>query len=95
MGNDYGGGPSEFEIGIPMFEIQSMAQAEMSPMQIIVASTHNAARVSGLIDQLGTLEAGKIADILVVQGNPLENLNYLENIQIVIHNGTIIRNENN
>lgn len=91
LGNDYGGGPGEFELGIPMYEIQKMSEAGMTPMQIIVASTLNAAHISGVDEQLGTLEAGKIADILVVQGDPLENLDALKNIQLVIHEGIIIR----
>lgn len=93
LGNDYGGGPGEFELGIPMYEIEMMTAAGMTPMQIIVASTLNAAHVSGVEDQLGTLEVGKIADILVVQGDPLQDLGNLENIQLVIHEGVIIRDE--
>lgn len=92
-GNDFGGGPGEFELGIPMYEIEMMTVAGMTPMQIIVASTLNAAHVLGIEDQLGTLEVGKIADILVVQGDPLQDLGNLENIQLVIHEGVIIRDE--
>ncbi|HEX2995342.1 MAG TPA: amidohydrolase family protein [Anaerolineales bacterium] len=93
LGNDYGGGPGEFELGIPMYEIEQMSAAGMTPMQIIVASTKNAAIVSGIDDQVGTLETGKIADVLVVSGDPLDDLQSLINIRMVIHNGTIIRNE--
>lgn len=95
LGNDYGGGPGEFEIGIPMYEIEQMKRAGMTPMQIIIASTKNAAFVSGVIDQLGTLEAGKYADILIVSGNPLDDIQNLQNIRMVIHSGTIIRDDNN
>lgn len=94
LGNDYGGGPSEFELGIPIYEIEQMSEAGMTPMQIIVASTRNAAIVSGIEDQVGTLEAGRIADVLVVSGDPLEDLKNLTNIRMVIHNGTIIRDDN-
>jgi imidazolonepropionase-like amidohydrolase len=92
LGNDYGGGPGQFELGIPMYEIEMMSQAGMTPMQIIVASTLNAARVSHVENELGTLEPGKIADVLVVKGNPLQDLNALRNVQMVIHSGVIIRN---
>lgn len=94
LGNDYGGGPSEFELGIPMYEVEQMSEAGMTPLQIIVASTKNAAIVSGIEDQVGTLKAGRIADVLVVAGDPLEDLENLTNIRMVIHNGTIIRDEN-
>jgi imidazolonepropionase-like amidohydrolase len=91
LGNDYGGGPGEFELGIPTYEIEQMSRAGMTPMQIIVASTQNAAIISGIDDQVGTLEAGKFADVLIVSGNPLDNLQNLTNIRMVIHNGAIIR----
>ena len=93
LGNDYGGGPGEFELGIPMYEIEQMSEAGMTAMQIIVASTKNAAIVSGIEDQVGTLELGRIADVLAVSGNPLADLQSLRNIRMVIHNGTIIRDE--
>lgn len=93
LGNDYGGGPGEFEPGIPMYEIEQMSSAGMTPMQIIVASTRNAAVVSGIEEQVGTLEPGKFADVLVVGGDPLQDLHNLQNIRMVIHNGAIIRDE--
>ena len=81
LGNDYGGGPGDFELGIPMFEIEMMTSAGMTPMQIIQAGTYHAAITVGLEDQIGTLEAGKIADILVVGGNPLVDLQKLTDIR--------------
>lgn len=93
LGNDYGGGPGEFELGIPMYEIEQMSAAGMTAMQIILASTTNAALVLGIGDQAGTLQAGRIADVLVVSGNPLDDLQNLRAIRMVIHNGTIIRDE--
>jgi len=44
-------------------------------------------------DELGTIEAGGIADAVVVDGNPLENVECLENVVIVIHNGFVIRDD--
>jgi imidazolonepropionase-like amidohydrolase len=93
LGNDYGGGQGDFEMGIPMFEIEMMTSARMTPMEIILAGTNNAAIAVGREEQIGTLEAGKIADILVVNGDPLADLQKLTDIRLVIHNGTIIRQE--
>ncbi|HSA99018.1 MAG TPA: amidohydrolase family protein, partial [Anaerolineales bacterium] len=93
LGNDYSPGPGEFEMGIPMYEIEQMSRAGMTPMQIITASTKNGAIVSGIDDQVGTLEPGKIADVLVISGDPLDDLQNLLAIRLVIHNGTIIHNE--
>jgi imidazolonepropionase-like amidohydrolase len=93
LGNDYGGGPGDFELGIPMYEIEQMSAAGMTAMQVIVASTKNAAHVSTLEKDLGTLEAGKIADVLVVGGDPLQDLQALRQVRVVVHNGVVIRNE--
>ena len=93
LGNDYGGGPGDFELGIPMVEIEEMAASGMTPMQIIEASTRNGADELRLGSQVGTLEAGKSADILVVAGDPLADLQALRKVSLVVHNGTIIRDE--
>jgi len=95
LGDDFGGLPTtlnpQFVLGMPMPEILWMAEAGMTPMQIIVAATQNAARVCGLGAELGTLEAGKTADVLVVNGDPLSDLNALLNVRLVIHRGVVIR----
>ncbi len=62
-------------------------------MQIILASTRDAAYVCRVDDVLGTLEVGKVADVLVVNGDPLQDLHVLEDVRLVIHNGVIIRAE--
>jgi len=91
LGTDYGGYRCDFDLGMPMTEINLMLQADMTPMQIIVSATKNAAHVSNLGEEIGTLEPGKIADILVVVGNPLEDIQALTDVQMVIRNGVIIR----
>jgi imidazolonepropionase-like amidohydrolase len=90
LGNDGGLLPG-IEIGMPIREIEMMQTAGMSPMEIIVAATRNAAFVCNREDTLGTLEVGKIADVLVVNGDPLENLQALKDVRLVIHQGVIIR----
>jgi imidazolonepropionase-like amidohydrolase len=95
LGNDYTLVPQNnfdhFDLGMPMHEIDRMSEAGMTPMQIIVAGTRNAAHVCGLEQELGTLEAGKIADILIVSADPLQDLSALTQVQMVIHSGEIIR----
>lgn len=90
LGNDSGLLPG-IEIGMPMREIEMMAEAGMSPMEIILAATRNAAHVCNQDETLGTIEVGKIADILVVNGDPLSNLQVLRDVLLVIHQGVIIR----
>jgi imidazolonepropionase-like amidohydrolase len=91
LGTDYSGYRCDFDLGMPMSEIDLMLQADMAPMQIIVAATKNAAHVCNLEEQIGTIEPGKTADILVVAGNPLEDIQALTDVQMVVHNGVIIR----
>ena len=95
LGSDYTDIPQNdfphFELGMPMHEIECMAGAGLTAMQIMVAATRNAARVCGLGEELGTLEVGKTADVLVVDGDPLRNLAALTHVRLVIHLGEIIR----
>ena len=95
LGNDYTFVPQNsfdhFDLGMPMHEITCMSEAGMTPMQIIVAATLNAAHVCGLEAELGTLDVGKLADILIVNGDPLQDLSVLTQVKMVIHSGEIIR----
>jgi imidazolonepropionase-like amidohydrolase len=95
LGTDYAGYSSEFDLGMPIREIEFMQAAGMTPMQIIVAATKHAAKVCNLENEIGTLEPGKIADILIVKGDPLEDLHALLDVLFVIHRGEIIRSKEN
>jgi imidazolonepropionase-like amidohydrolase len=94
MGNDYTAIPQNnfdhFDLGMPMHEITRMSEAGMTAMQIIVASTRNAAHVCGLEKKLGALEVGKLADILILDADPLQDLSALTQVKMVIHSGEII-----
>jgi imidazolonepropionase-like amidohydrolase len=67
----------------------------MSPMEAIVSATRTNAELLGVEDRLGTLEPGKTADLIVVDGNPLEDLsvfeNALEKVLLVMKAGTIMK----
>ena len=95
MGTDYSYTFNiEFEIGMPLREMQLMEEGGLTPMQIIVAGTKNSARVCGLDHELGTLERGKIADLIVVGGDPLEDLSVLKHgLVMVVHSGVVIRDD--
>jgi len=93
LGTDYDGYTTPFDLGMPITEIRLIEEAGMSPMQIIIAGTKNAALVCNLENELGTIEPGKIADITIVYDNPFEDLESLLNVQIVIHNGEIITDQ--
>jgi len=93
LGTDFDGYNCPFDLGMPIREIKWMKHAGMAPMQIIIAATKNASRVCNLEDSIGTLEKGKIADLLIVRGNPLEDIEALLNLRMVIHGGQIIRDK--
>jgi imidazolonepropionase-like amidohydrolase len=62
-------------------------------MEAIVAGTRNAAENLRLLDDLGTLEAGKLADLVVVDGDPLANISILKNldcIKLVVKDGATV-----
>jgi imidazolonepropionase-like amidohydrolase len=77
--------------GLSMSEINALKNSGLSPIEIIVAATQNSAYVCGILDQAGTVEPGKTADILVIAGDPLQDLGALAETQLVIHRGKLIR----
>jgi imidazolonepropionase-like amidohydrolase len=91
LGTDYAGAPNiDFDLGMPIHEIESMQEAGMTPMDIIVAATRHAAHVCNLDQEIGTLKAGKAADILVVDGDPLEDIHALTETKMVLREGVSV-----
>lgn len=86
MGTDTGP-PGRFQGFFEHLELEMMVESGMTPMQVIVSATGDAARCHGRNGQLGTLAAGAAADLLIVNGNPLENIRNLRNIDAVWING--------
>ena len=73
-------------------ELKCMVDHGMSPLEGITAATRTAAEVLGLGNRIGTIEPGKIADMILVQGNPADNIDILvdsENIKYVIKEGQL------
>jgi imidazolonepropionase-like amidohydrolase len=76
-------------------EMELMVKAGMTPMQSIVSSTKIASRACGLGEKLGTLEKGKIADFVALDGDPLRDISILqkkERIRMIVKAGQIIKN---
>lgn len=64
----------------------------MTPLQAITAATKNSAELCGLLDTLGTLEAGKLADVVIVKGDPSQDADLIgdnANILLVIKEGAV------
>jgi imidazolonepropionase-like amidohydrolase len=79
--------------GLNAHEFGKMVGMGMSPLQAIQAATLNAADLIGWTDRVGTLEAGKFADIIAVQGDPLANVRVLENVQFVMRGGEVVKRQ--
>lgn len=70
-------------------ELHAMALAGIPPIDVIRIGTINGARALGVSDRLGTVEAGKLADLVVVRGNPLEDIRRTRDVRLVIKAGKV------
>ena len=70
-------------------EIELYVQSGFTPMEAIQAATTVPARVMGLDKELGTIETGKRADLVLISGDPLQDIHNTRNVEYVITNGTM------
>ena len=71
--------------------VEALAAEGMKPSAIVHAATSSAAELLGMQDRIGTLEPGKLADVIAVPGNPLDNISDLEHAAFVMKNGVVVR----
>ena len=82
--------------GILPRELEQYVEFGMTPKQAILTATKVGSQLLGLEKEIGTLESGKQADLILVTGNPLKNIRDLQNIHIVIKGGMVVNlSENN
>ena len=74
-------------------EFHQMVDLGMKPIAALKAGTSADADLLGLADKIGTLESGKLADVVAVPGNPVENIRQTEHVFFVMKDGTIFKNE--
>lgn len=72
-----------------MYEVKALGTV-LSPLEVIESMTIQAARFLDIDDRLGTLEPGKVADLVIVDGDPLEDLSSLANVVVVVKEGRIM-----
>jgi imidazolonepropionase-like amidohydrolase len=93
MGCDCGA-QSRMPNGENALEIELMVRHGMTPMAAIQAATREAARLMRLLDEVGTLEAGKAADLIVVEGSPIDDIARLRHgLQMVVQAGVVRRDD--
>ena len=68
-----------------------MVKYGMTPMQAIQAATSSAADLLGRTDQIGSVKAGKFADLVAITGDPLKDVGLLENVQFVMKDGRVFK----
>jgi imidazolonepropionase-like amidohydrolase len=79
--------------GLNAHEFGTMVSMGMQPLTAIQSATVNAADLIGWSDRVGTLEPGKFADLVAVDGDPIANVRVLENVKFVMKGGTVVKNE--
>ena len=77
-------------VGMPVREMELLLEAGLSMMEVLKAGTRLAARVCGGEAELGTLETGKYADLIVVNGDPLADVGVFDEIVGVVISGDVV-----
>ncbi len=75
----------------PGAEMAALVKAGFTPMEAVQAATRNGADLCGILDHVGTLEKGKRADIIAVDGNPLDDVRAVGKVRWVMLDGTVRR----
>ena len=73
------------EIGL--LEMEQLTFSGLTEMQTLIAATRNCADMVGALDRLGTVETGKLADLVVLEANPLENISNIRTLKMVFKDG--------
>jgi imidazolonepropionase-like amidohydrolase len=80
----------DYSFGHMDYNMSLLVQAGMTPMQAIMAGTQFSARACGVDATVGTLEAGKLADILMVIGDPTLDIGAIGNVRAVFKGGRLV-----
>jgi imidazolonepropionase-like amidohydrolase len=89
----FGSGAGPFPHGSQTKEFEYMVKFGMTPVQAIRAATSEAAQLMGWQDRVGSLEAGKFADLVAVSGDPTTDITELERVKFVMKGGQVFKNE--
>ncbi len=73
-----------------LLEMGLWTRCGATPWQTLIAATKHGAAICGVGDDLGTVEIGKVADLIVVGANPLDNIDHLRQLHLVIKDGVVV-----
>ena len=74
-------------------EAEYYVEAGMTPLQALRSATIEPARMLGVEDELGSVEVGKIADLIVVPDDPTADIGALRTVLLVVKDGRVVRND--
>ncbi len=89
----YGTDAGVFPHGQNAKDFRYLVELGLTPMQAIQTATTSAAELIGQEDKLGSVQAGKYADVVAVSSDPLKDISVLENISFVMKGGVVYKNE--
>lgn len=79
--------------GLDAREFALMVKNGMTPAQALISATASGADLLGLADKIGTLEPGKLADLVAVPGDPLQDIRQTEKVSFVMQSGKVFKNQ--
>jgi imidazolonepropionase-like amidohydrolase len=79
--------------GLNAREFEYMVEAGMPPMEAILSATRGAADLLGKSADVGSIQAGRYADLVAVKGDPLENIRLLQNVSFVMKEGVVYKRD--
>ncbi|WBA42094.1 amidohydrolase family protein [Hymenobacter canadensis] len=89
----FGTDAAVFRHGVNALEFRYMVEAGMPPLEALRSATVSAAELLGQTSSLGTLEPGKLADVVAVDGDPVQDINAMQRVRFVMKQGVVYRSE--
>jgi imidazolonepropionase-like amidohydrolase len=73
-----------------LLEIEQQVLSGLTELQVLINATRNSADMMGMLDDIGTVEKGKLADLIILEDNPLEHISNIRKLKMVIKDGKIV-----
>jgi imidazolonepropionase-like amidohydrolase len=87
----YGTDAAVYPHGFNARQFPIMVQRGMTPMEAIQAATSVSARYMGWADRVGSIAPGRYGDVIAVRGNPLDDISRLQDVQVVVKGGELVK----